>query len=247
MISSCYKFICLTILISYACSMFACNVKNKECNLQQFIGPMPGCKYFYKSDSGISLELVGLSKDSYEGIEVEEITDMTRLNLPTKVGNRISYKYKISIINDALIKQFNDRKEISLQKQCIPKKSKWEIIGKMGNTLIPPNDDGIINDVSFNDVVIPCQIVYTGEESILGKDRFVIMTECSTKDLDSETVSYEKYAEGIGLIERGIKVISNNKETELFRFIIESVECETKNRGQPLSAAGQGRASWARP
>ena len=173
--------------------IFACNMKENDCNLQQFIGPKPGYKSIFKGN------IFPLIYDVYYSI----ITD----------------KYQIYIDNDALIKKFKNREEIVLKKPCIPNSNNWEIIGKTGNIEIPSHDN-----IVFNDFALSCKILRVGEESILGKEKLIIETRCVAKNRDSNIVRYEKYADGIGLVERSIKTLSNNKETEIYTFNIKEIE-----------------------
>ena len=50
--------------------IFACNMKENDCNLQQFIGPKPGYKSIFIGNI-FPLELKGLSKDNNGIFEVE--------------------------------------------------------------------------------------------------------------------------------------------------------------------------------
>ena len=198
--------------------IFSSNLNAGDYKIDQFVGPFPGYRYIYESGNNISVELLGLSKENNGVFEVEEITDLTAINLPPNMEKIISHKYKVLIVDDAIIKQIDNSKEIILQEPFISNLKKWEIVGKAGSGAMSQKN------ISFEDVVTLCKIVHTGKENILGKKRFVITTECITKYQDSTVIRFEKYAEGIGLVERVIKSVSNNnKGTEVFRITLKEI------------------------
>jgi hypothetical protein len=211
------EYVFLSILLISLLSCSNGTAENQDLNV--FIGPSLGYKNIYTSPNGNSLELFGLSMDNSGSIEVEERTILKASDFPPNISNKINRKYKLTVIDDMVIKQVNDRDEILLKGPLSAGTSKWKISGKAGSGEISKKS------ISFKEVSTLCKITLTGKEKLFDKERVIVITECTTKYLDATSIRMEKYAEGIGLVERSIISKSDEEgEKELIKFNLKKIE-----------------------
>ena len=210
-----YSYLSILLISFVSCS----NGTAEDYDLRVFIGPLPGYKYIYTSPNGTILELFGLSMHNDGGIEIEERTILKASDLPPNISNKIISKYELKAVDDMVIKRINDHKEILLKDPYDSGVSKWKISGKGGSGKISKKN------FSFKDVSTSCKISLKGKEKLFDKERKIVITECTTKYLDATSVRLEKYAEGIGMVERSI--ISNSNEEgskELIKLKLKKIE-----------------------
>jgi hypothetical protein len=187
-------------------------------DIHEFLGPPPGAKYVYTMSNGGSVELICLSKDNQSSLRVKEITYFSKKLSSSGIPKSTTVSYMIKIINNQMIKLRGDAEEIVLQGR-LDGSSTWEIREK---TIKTTTDQGI---KSWEDIKSTCKIIKTGKKEILGEERFTVTTQCVNTKLASTYVRTEKYAEGIGLVERRLKAISNNgKETEIYSMKLQKIE-----------------------
>ena len=204
--------LCLFMLV-FCVSSFA-----KDHDIHQFMGPAPGVKYVYISSDGSKVELIGLSKVTQDSLEVEETTYFSEKFLSVGMPKSTSVRYKICIYDEEMIKERGRSKEILLRDPFDGSSNKWKIPGKALTTRSEKRKP------SWVTVKSKCKATYTGSRNILGQNRLIITTECVNNELASTFVRIEKYADGIGLVERSLKAISKSgKISEVYKITLKEI------------------------
>ncbi|MFC1825692.1 hypothetical protein ACFL9T_23525, partial [Thermodesulfobacteriota bacterium] len=101
--------------------------------LKQFIGPSPGLKNIYTGLDGTRMELIGISNEKDNTIEIEEVIFFPENILPPDVPKKSSSRYKMIVKNNTLVKQSIKGEEIALQEPFTKNSAPWKIRGKEGH------------------------------------------------------------------------------------------------------------------
>lgn len=189
----------LLCLALYANCAFA-----KELSIGDFMGPPVGKKYIYENSKGRIKELEGMKYLETNVIEVDEIRYFDSKILPPGIPRENKLTYRLRISKDKIEREFRGKSQVVLKYNGTKESGVWEIEGiklEPGNKSVP--------------MITKCKIKEIEQKIMFGDERFLLTTECITKNADIEFVVLDKYAEGIGLIETSSSLNDGQSKIDL--------------------------------
>ncbi len=204
----------LCILIYILWILIGCKPLTDTIDVYDFMGPAVGVECLYESMDGGMVKIKGIKSEKENLMVIDKTIFFPENEFSEGLPRKSTVRYAFIVKNNQIIKNQNDIIETVLSMN-----GPWKIVGKIGRLNEKSKNYDWVKTKSL------CKITSTHTEKLFGENRIVLATECITKYNSTITTKSEKYASGIGLIERTIKAQSTgNNEKIIYRIILLNIK-----------------------